>query len=183
MNLIRAIHLTPQFYFGLVLFPWKIVMALSQIRAYRFVSPGKSLTIKNCLDNPSIRAKPLRLTMWTSLWKSRRPDWKLIQSIGTNSPTVFTRLPSVPLVQRELSPTRIVSSAWDPYFPESWLGFGIAPANEVNGGKPLTLAVFSCSQFQNGKRMVSYNPLISQGNWIREFIRLVQCLRRCGTKH
>ena len=31
-----------------------------------------------------------------------------------------------------------------------------APANEVNGGKPLTFAVFSCSRFQDGKYL---NPL------------------------
>jgi alkaline phosphatase D len=27
----------------------------------------------------------------------------------------------------------------------------LASANKVNGGKPLTLAVFSCSQYQNGQ--------------------------------
>lgn len=26
----------------------------------------------------------------------------------------------------------------------------LAPANQVNGGKPLTLAVFSCSRYQDG---------------------------------
>lgn len=29
--------------------------------------------------------------------------------------------------------------------------FAEAPANEVNGGKPLTFAVFSCSRYQDGK--------------------------------
>jgi phosphodiesterase/alkaline phosphatase D-like protein len=28
--------------------------------------------------------------------------------------------------------------------------FLLAPADSVNGGKPLTFAVFSCSQFQSG---------------------------------
>lgn len=31
-----------------------------------------------------------------------------------------------------------------------------APANEVNGGKPLTLAVFSCSRYQDGKFAAPY---------------------------
>lgn len=31
-----------------------------------------------------------------------------------------------------------------------------APANEVNGGKPLTLAVFSCSRYQDGKFAALY---------------------------
>lgn len=31
-----------------------------------------------------------------------------------------------------------------------------APANEVNGGKPLTLAVFSCSRYQDGNFAALY---------------------------
>lgn len=59
--------------------------------------------------------------------------------------------------------------------------YTVAPADQVNGGKPLTLAVFSCSQFQNGtvKSSILSPHLMAS----LTFSRLVQRVRCCCTQH
>ena len=56
--------------------------------------------------------------------------------------------------------------------------FATAPADQVNGGKPLVLSVFSCSQFQAGKRIVDM-----QCSFTEHAFRVFQRLRRCDSQH
>lgn len=44
--------------------------------------------------------------------------------------------------------------------PNRWV-LVVAPAHLVNGGKPLTLAVFSCARYQDGMRDLVYFPSVA----------------------
>lgn len=58
----------------------------------------------------------------------------------------------------------------------------VAPAHEVNGGKPLVMAVFSCSQYQAGVWWYTEGKILILIRSLSK-LRMVQCVWLCSTQH
>lgn len=142
----RATPLIPPFSYGLVPHQ-RQVMVPNPTRVFPFVCRLRSSTTLDSPGNLSTPERPSLLMMLISHWRLKLRDWNRIPNTGINSPTALIQKPLVPSELPGLSRVPIVCPIWIELYHADFVQ---APANRVNGGRPLSLAVFSCSRFQDG---------------------------------
>lgn len=144
--LFRGIHSILLFFFGPVPFQF-LRPVLYRTRACLFACHSKLVQPPTCLERSSIAGKLSPAMTLTGLLRSKHRAWNRTRNISINSVTVLQKHQALlgpqeqSLVQTVCRETGFVLSS-DSLTP--------AAARSVNGGKPLVLAVFSCSQYQAG---------------------------------